>query len=78
MSSKVVTVLLLVLSIVMLFAPRVVHGGTCTAACDGGTKSMENFCRAMKGSARIKALCWAAAYGSKAACKGFCYARGLD
>ncbi|CAF1249334.1 unnamed protein product [Adineta ricciae] len=75
---KVTTTFLLILSIAILFVPRVVHGGPCTAACDGGTKSMEAFCRGLAATAQIKALCWAACYGSNAACKGFCYARGWN
>ncbi len=46
-----------------LFGSSLVYSGKCTATCDGGTASMEAFCRRLRAPAQIKALCWAAAYG---------------
>lgn len=44
----------------------------CLEACDKGTKGREKYCRTLK-NPRLRAGCWALVYGSKAACKGWCY-----
>lgn len=45
----------------------------CLDACEAGGEVLANFCRRLK-SPRRQALCWAATYGSKAACFGMCHA----
>jgi RHS repeat-associated protein len=44
----------------------------CLKACDDGTKGREKYCRSLK-NPRLRAGCWALVYGSRAACKGWCY-----
>ena len=49
--------------------------GQCQAACAGGTKAIEAFCRSIQNlHPTIRALCWSNSLLGGPACSGFCLA----
>jgi hypothetical protein len=54
--------------------PTGLNLASCLRACDGGSKTMQQFCRGVPHPA-ARAACWAVSLViCNAACKGFCYA----